>query len=111
MSKHPQPGLSFPVTPQHSQMRVVKFMRQEPECLLRTKICEIQPVRRRGVSAYEQGQKVLGDLNHQIAQPLFVCGGETRIEISQPTTQLLAAETQMSTVVSQTSARSVWEHH
>jgi hypothetical protein len=53
-----QVGLSAPSPPDHSQVRVIEFVRQEAQNLLGVKIGEIEAVRRGAVRADEQLQVV-----------------------------------------------------
>jgi len=76
-------GLLLPPPPQHPEMRVIQLVRQKAQDALGMEVGEVEPVGRGAVGPNEERQKVLDDLDDEVAQRLLLGRAEARAGTGQ----------------------------
>ncbi len=104
-------GLSFPAPPEHPEMGIVQFMREETESFLRMEITECQPVGCCAVCTDEQRQEMLGYLYGQVSELLFMVRSESGRRIAERCCKPAAADTEMGTVVGEADIRHIGKNN
>ena len=103
--------LFLPAAPDHAEMGVIKLMGEEAERPFRMEVGISQPVGCRAVAADEQGEKMLGHLDGQIAHLFFVRRGKARRRVGESGSELPAPEADVRAVVGEAHIGDIGEHH
>src|SRR5262249_4066865 len=94
-----------PPPPDHPQVRVIQFVRQEAERLFGMEVGEIEAVGRGAIRSYKQRQKMLHDLDGQVADALLFGCAERRGAVTHGFRELATPQTDVRAVVGQTDVR------